>query len=604
MTATKRKPKPITANPLFPFVTALWFATLLGLGSFATAPMLLEGPVVALGIPALIPAAAPPLGFTTRIIFAVAMMGIGAIVGYSLGRLFAREKVATPARARGFGQNASPARSSLARQPINAAQDLGAPLDSPVIEEPQARHRATIQNDELPAFESPAFITSPVEDPVVDSAEIGEQQIFKPTVTTSAAPHLADETDPLGLELLLDDANAIEPAPVATSQPMFAAPQQVLEQPTAPALFEPLDVEAEGRALSPDPFMPPAFAEVAADVAPEPAFIASAHVPQTSFLQARAVDATPIDRAPLDNLGLVQLVERLALAISRHATRSEPFEQVQVKASDFAAAAPVAEPLIARFEQSLSVPPQPELPSVEPETDCAFSTAVFAQSQQEQPEQPERVVQLRPSALQSLHPLADDEADLDAEGDEVEEQDAGLERFLRMSPLLARNSDQVAEAFGVTDSAAPEPEVVEDCYPSLLDMAPVVTRREPLRIDDSVIDDDAVIEPVVVFPGQETPRLAEAAWGAPTPNESSHAEPVQAGSAGPRLFERPAVVVPVPGSPLASPGRAAPSAQAFGTDIADVADVAASPTGMPDAEEADRALRAALATLQRMTARG
>lgn len=591
MTATKRKPKPITANPLFPFVTALWLATLLGLGSFATAPMLLEGPVVALGIPALIPAAAPPLGFTTRIIFAIAMMGLGAIFGYSLGRFFGREKVATPARARGFGQNASPARSAQARQPINAAQDLGAPLDSPIIEEPQARYRATIQNDELPAVASPAFINSPVEYPVVDNAEIGERQIFKPSATTSAAPHLADETDPLGLELLLDDANAIEPAPFATSQPMFAAPQQVLEQPTAPALLEPLEVEAEERALTPDPFMPPAFAEVAADVAPEPAFIASAHVPQTSFLQARAVDATPIDRAPLDNLGLVQLVERLALAISRRATRSKLLEQVQVKASEFVAAAPVAEPLIARFEQSPSVPLQPE-------TDRVFSTAAFAQAQPEHSERPERVVQLRPSALQPLHSFADDEADSDAE---VEEQDIGLERFLRMSPLLARNSDQVAEAFGVTDSAAPEPEVVEDCYPSLLDMAPVVTRREPLRIDDSVTGDDAVIEPVVVFPGQESPRPAEAAWGGATSYETSHAAPVQAGSAGARLFERPAVVVPVPGSPLASPGRAAPSGQAFGTDFADVA---ASPTDMPDAEEADRALRAALATLQRMTARG
>ena len=254
-------------------------------------------------------------------------------------------------------------------------------------------------------------------------------------------------------------------------------------------------------------------------------------------------------------------------------------------------AAAVSQPPLVRFEKAPNAPPQPELPSIQPSVESVFSTAPFAQVQ------PERVVQLRPSALQPIPSFADDEADSDAE---VEGQDTGLERFLRMSPLLARNSDQVAEAFGITDSSAPEPEVAEDCYPSLLDMAPVVTRREPLRIDDNIIDDEAVIEPVVVFPGQESPRSAEAAWAVPTPYEPTHTEPTQSAPAGARLFERPSVT-PVPGSPLASPGRAAPSAQVSGTDFADMA---VPPTGLPDAEEADRALRAALATLQRMTARG
>jgi hypothetical protein len=127
-------------------------------------------------------------------------------------------------------------------------------------------------------------------------------------------------------------------------------------------------------------------------------------------------------------------------------------------------------------------------------------------------------------------------------------------------------------------------------------MAPVVARREPLRIDDSVIDDYAVIEPVVVFPGQESPRQLEAA------------KPAQMSPAPARLFERPSVM-PVPGSPLASPGGAAPSPHVPNTRGADQALTFGNPTaapvaGTPDAEEADRALRAALATLQRMTARG
>jgi hypothetical protein len=45
VTATKRKPKPITAHPMFPVVTSLWFAAFFGLGSFAVAPSLLEGQI-------------------------------------------------------------------------------------------------------------------------------------------------------------------------------------------------------------------------------------------------------------------------------------------------------------------------------------------------------------------------------------------------------------------------------------------------------------------------------------------------------------------------------------------------------------------------------
>jgi len=120
-------------------------------------------------------------------------------------------------------------------------------------------------------------------------------------------------------------------------------------------------------------------------------------------------------------------------------------------------------------------------------------------------------------------------------------------------------------------------------------MGPVVARREPLRIDDSEsepveeICDEAGFEPAVVFPGQEAPVLNAPVW------------PTTA-----RPFERP-TILPLPGSPLASPGRASPSAQTIEAEQVDMAESAAA---TPDAEEADRALRAALATLQRMAAQG
>lgn len=660
MTATKRKPKPITANPLFPLVTALWFATLLGLGTFATAPALLEGPVVALGIPAWIPAAAPPLGFTTRMIFAVAMLGLGAVLGYNLGKFLGRDKTASPVRARGHGKKDSADASAQAWRPINANEDLGAPLDAPVADEASPRRRALTQSDEAPVIATPAFMASPTENAPV----FKERQEFQPSAVQNTAPPSDKDADPLGLDLFLEEASATEPAPFMTSPPAFAAPQEAPEYPEAIAQFEPDDAgfadepESDGYRTSFDPVTPPAFEtllETVAAAEPEPvqptrlqqAFAQSATAQLTPFLQARAVDALPIDRAPLDNLGLVQLVERLALAISRRAAPAERFEPVQPKLSElkmaelkmaepvmaepmmpeaswveagapevtapaftapapsepeFVVSAPTAPPVMARFEKAPSVAPLTELPDEGAES--AFGTASFIQDdahsiEADAPEQPERIIELRPSTLQPLPSFADLALDTQSPDDEPEsEQDAGLERFLRMSPLLARKSDQIAEAFGVTHDTVPEPEVAEECYPSLLDMAPVVPRREPLRIDDSAFEDDAIVEPAVVFPGQEAPWSAQAARVAATPSAAITAAPPSPVPSRP--FERP-TVIPVPGSPLASPGRAAPSAQ---VPVAYEPDNAGQPLEMPDAEEADRALRAALATLQRMTARG
>lgn len=571
MTATKRKRKPITANPLFPLVTALWLATFLGLGSFAIAPALLEGPVVALGIPALVPAAAPPLGFTARVLFAVVMMGVGAIAGYGIGRILGREKVIAPVRTRGFGKAASAASTFESRRPINAAEDLGAPLDSAVEDEAPLRRRAFSLADETHTETLPEYAPDMVT-PSWDDEQVGE-------------PGPSADADPLSLDLLFEEASEAEPAPFSAAIPDYSAPvysaEADAEQPeptsfTAPRWSEPAEVEPT--AISHDHSDVPVFA---APAVPSP------------FLQAQAGVTTPIDRAPLDSLGLVPLIERLALAISRRAARTPttqpapatgPAATTEPAATpDFVVSAPAQQQPLARFEKA-PIQIYSAVPNVAEEAATALAFA---------PEQPERVVQLRPAALQPVQTFADPMAEIDGD----EEEDLGLERFLRMSPLLARKPAQIADeneiASDDTDEAdenfAPEPEVAEDRYPSLLDMGPVVARREPLRIDDSESElaeessDEAGFEPAVVFPGQEVPVLNAPVW------------PTTA-----RPFERP-TILPLPGSPLASPGRASPSAQTTEGEQSDLAENAAA---TPDAEEADRALRAALATLQRMTAQG
>jgi len=91
----KRKPakaKPITANPLFPAVVALWFGALFGLGSLAIRPTLIETLVMKSRIDLIVPAAAPPLGLTARMLIALILAAFGALLGATIARRLARPK--------------------------------------------------------------------------------------------------------------------------------------------------------------------------------------------------------------------------------------------------------------------------------------------------------------------------------------------------------------------------------------------------------------------------------------------------------------------------------------------------------------------------------
>lgn len=515
VTATKRKPKPITAHPLFPIVTALWFATFFGLGSFAVAPSLLEGPVVALGIPALVPAAAPPLGFTARVMLALAMLLLGAVIGYVVGRKLAPREVVAPRRRDMSGlrqqSSATDTRSDEPRRPLNPVEDLGEPLLAMVEAEPAPfRRRALSLSDEgqpmVPSEDAPLPGFLPWETPPASQDD------------------LLVEDDPLAITNLLDSAESF------TAEPERPA----LDEPAIEA-FEAVTPEARNDGLQ---FAEPApFAEPPVIVPPAP--IAK------PLLQAPPESTTPIERAPLEGLGMVQLVERLAVAIARHAPPSR--DAAPLESSAFAAPAMVT-------------PAAPALPVAPAQPTQTVAAADEAEAQ--------RVVRLRPVAIERpamVEPaMAEEDFDEEDSGEEIP-------RFLR-TPAQA---DTVAQ-----EDAPAEPEVAEDRYRSLLDMGPVASRTPAPRIEDglsaSVEPADGDIEPAVVFPGQVSPLQTSV-----------------------RRFERPSIQ-PVQGSPLAAPGRAAPSTP--GEEMQEVAP--ASPVAHPDPDEADRALRAALATLQRMTAQG
>lgn len=558
VTATKRKPQPITAHPMFPFVTGLWLATGLGFGSFALAPALLEGPVVALGIPALVPAAAPPLGFTARALVALIMLIVGAVAGYMIGRRIGQPKAEAPVRMRSVGEPAgrrralgeshaadvqvaevevnTPAAESP-RHSIMAVEDLGAPLDAPFEHEQVLLPAAEVQDD---LADQPAALSEPEESPLVLDIAIAD----------------ADEPETVeAMEL------------VSALQPTSAVP--------------------------------------------------AAPVPAVPFLQAHPVASTPLARTPLESLGLVQLVERLALALSERTRRRHVAAPAPVPAT-------VAEPE-APVQQA---EPMPRLHSGS-NTGLVGSpaTADAPLSSPWPPVSGERVVSLRPAALQPFSPAALD----DENADEVRD-DLDLPRFLRMpeaaadaftapdasawaeaeslvAPVEAEAEDEDGEEGGydedfddtdayaeeLPESERPEPEVAEHRYSSLLGMAPTAARREPLRIDDGLALDAVAadaIEPVVVFPGHGQGR------GQDQGQELNDTQALNS-----RPFDGPSII-PVQGSPLAAPGRAAPSAQIDALEMPVMDALPAAEGALPDAEEADRALRAALATLQRMTAQG
>lgn len=520
MTATKRKPKPITAHPLFPVVTALWFGAFFGLGSFAVAPSLLEGPVVALGIPAIVPAAAPPLGLTARVMLALAMLLLGALTGYLVGRKLAPKNVVAPRRRSVADVQKREAAADVRdepRRPLNPAEELGEPLTAFAQPEPApSRRRALSLTDEgqlmMPSEDAPLPGYLPWETPA--EAAIPDTEV----------------EDPLALQGLFQAAeNAAVAAP-------FAAPFAPPAEEPAPFMTS---AELPSEPSADDSFAGPAGEEPAAPVAAA-----------KPLLQAPAGRVTPLDRAPLEGLGLVQLVERLATAIARHAPAAR--EAAALETSAFAPAAVVRE---------AAAPAEP----------VAHAPAAFVEA----PQELQRVVPLRPFAV---------EVAPDVQDDEPVEQVAELARFLR----APKNVDQVNGPAPTADGA--EGEVAEDCYPSLLDMGPVPSRIQASRIEDGLgLDTDSGndgIEPSVVFPGQ--------------------ASALQAGL---RRFERPSIL-PVQGSPMAAPGRAAPSSPleplpgAPGSSDPSSAEAGSAPSSLPDPEEADRALRAALATLQRMTAQG
>ena len=266
----KRPAAPVTAHRLFPAFAALWFAALFGLGSLAIPGSLLGALVLKTGLPALVPAAAPPLA------------GFGAALGFAL---------------------------ALRLHPRGAGEVR--PAEAVVTDtEPQAEDvykvRARDAHPDAPP-RRPLVLTEAFADPLVEEAEPAEPLLRrKPGVL--ASEELSD-AGPWIPEFTPGGASAIRPLDLSALD--LADPVEELVE--EPAFAEP-DVDAVETPAEPTPEIRPAETPAA------PALLAATPQLPVGFVaslpEVAAGSWSPVAGAPLANLGLVQLIERLALAIA------------------------------------------------------------------------------------------------------------------------------------------------------------------------------------------------------------------------------------------------------------------------------------------------
>ena len=320
MASTKTNSGSITAHPAFPLVVALWFAALLGLGSLILPAALIERLAVSTGIANLIPAAAPPLGFTARIAIAVAAAVLGALLGLLTARKTARPAPET-ARRRSIKSDENPR-----RQPVKAHEELGSPSFDSVAGFATARRKTLAGEEESGPSDFLQLAPLP---------EASEAHGFA-YGTSAEQPRAADSLDLDDCAEFTEDSS--QPLPTASQEEAIGTSQTRVTSPSRAELAsrEPLTFSPPSMARQPAPASPPDEIEFATfeddhdsapsepELEPEPEPEAAPEPesePHEYFSPPEAdepVSAEPeAAPQPAAEPGLVQLVEKLGATLQR-----------------------------------------------------------------------------------------------------------------------------------------------------------------------------------------------------------------------------------------------------------------------------------------------
>jgi len=590
---SKRKPgnrKPISSHPLFPAVVALWFGALFGLGSLAIRPTLIESLVLKTGIDLVIPAAAPPLGVTARILIALVMASLGAALGAMLTLRLNRPKTVVRERKRNAINPGGAATAEAAMwnqrdiftngpacRPISAHEELGDALDSPVQVGNRRRALAVAEHQEQPF--------QPLEAAPLPG---GQPQIFDIANTEldpdSLAPAPVEELAPLDLGAFAAPIQDPAPAMPMAPQPVldWSAPPVAPAQPMSALAFEPaLPVTAEPPRIfgvtaenghvpvefvraagfrtsvfDSDPAAPlfvdrPAAAEIEPGEAPIAAPAASAPICEPPLPPEQPIALEPsvtIEFQPIPaNLGMTDLAQRLQESMARRrAAKAEP-----------ASAVPSPEAPAALLEPAAAVPSEFGLPApgqpafVPPPPIPVYTAPPFAAPS------PAAVAAAGPNPMPAaLRPVAFDLPEEDEPVDlaQLMPRHLAMPQGTPFTPAAAAPvAAQPSVDFAAEEADEPAPtQPDEDAFASLLSIE--TPRQEFVRIEEPE-QPAAAVEPVVIFPGQ-----------------MAAAQPMAM-----RPFDAPAAAVA--GGPVAA--------------------AATAPT--VDPAEAELALRSALANLQRIS---
>jgi hypothetical protein len=537
---------PVSTHAAFPAIVALWFAALLGIGSLVLPVALFERLVSASGLAAVLPSAAPPLGFTARAGIALAGAIIGALAGLALARKVARAH-APESTARSFAFDEP-------RRPISAHDELGeegldtAQADVPA--QPHKRRTLAIAEDNprstyLQAVPLPGL---PADEPSAFAHPIA--------LVATAEPPQEAEPAPLELEAFAESADRDAEPESATNAPLdsansgvFAAVEtpSVQDQPMTDrrSFDDPQAPEPAADAVAPLHFAAPSLRrtepiacdeEEFADEAMEMSFEEQPSAPHLSVIEDPGEPEETDDERPLEELGLVQLAARLGASLAKRKARlaSRPRATAPAEVPPFTATQD--------FEAAEA-------------DDAARAIADFfgpAKSIEPAAEEPYEAEPAMPAVPASLRALS-------LESDEGFEDDGIAASFSLPLGAGFAGSEPVDE-----DETGEPDEFSEDSeYSSLLGMKnPFIRQQEFVRVEEPE-DEAGAAEPAVTFPS-------------PVPAPLPPAAENQAANDGPRPFD--------------PPGNASQAATQGATQAAP-----------RDPGEAERNLRAALATLQRMS---
>ncbi len=615
MASQKRKVakrKPITEHQLFPAVVALWFGALFGLGSLAIRPSLLESLVIKSRIDLVIPAAAPPLGITARILIALLMAAAGAVLGIILARRIARPRPAEHQRKRGPGASAEAAQP---RETANAAPAGKAAAG-------RSRRRALAIDPEESEFQPHEFAPLPGGAPqVLDIAGMDLGSSDAVIEQASAAPEEASP-EPAGAPLPslavaefsdaeytpLDLGDFAEPEPAeapafavpAANQPTtfavpasapfaapvsdFAAPVPSAPAPSAPVPSAPIIAPfAAPSADTQPPVVAPGLQAFAAPIAaaePAPAPLPSPALAELPVL------AEPDARRPAE-LAMDELAVRLAQSMQRRRARTSNAPAPQDE--PVAAAAAATEQSIPQAEPATTVPvftapaaPAAPFaaPAVSAETASAFSTEHALprfDTPQPAPTPMEPPAAMRPLSFDHLDGHDDDSLD-----DLLPPRSIAMPQPVQ--PVVEAPAPQAGFSAPALASAPADEgsEAADAPYASLLDVELGSAPRSSFVRVEEPEDRAEAVEPVVIFPGR-TARAGTAPFEAPS---TANGETAPMGAAP---LAAASEAVPFRRfDPPPAPGQSRPV-------VAAAADPALDPA------ETERALRAALANLQRMS---